>query len=96
MAVRSNDSFEVQDFGWGDFGGVDQGQRSIGGLKNLVVAHNGGPLKGQAYISTFPLIESGVDTVLEIARERNLRLFLLFGKHFQTIHCTHGSLSDCD
>lgn len=84
--VRPDDGFEVQDFGWGDLGGIDQGQRSVGGLEDLIVAHDGGPLEGQTHIATFPFIEPGVDTVLEVARERNLRLFLLFGEHFQTIH----------
>lgn len=46
MTVRSDDGFEVQDFGWGDLGGVDQRERPIGGLEDLVVAHDGGPLEG--------------------------------------------------
>lgn len=53
----------------------------VGALENLIVADDRCPLERQAYVAALLLIESGVNPMLEVGRERDLWLFFLFGKH---------------
>lgn len=78
----ADDRFEVEDFGERDLGRIDEGQRSIGGLEDLIVAHDGGPLERQTDVAAFVLVEARVDTMLEIAGHRDLWFLFLFREHF--------------
>lgn len=79
--MGSHDGLEVENFGESDFGRIDERKRTIRGLEDLVVAHNGGPLEGQTDVSAFAMIEARVDAMLEIAGHRDLWFLFLFRKH---------------
>lgn len=69
MTVWPDDRFEIEYFRGGDFRGIDQRQRSIGGFEDLIVSYDGGPLQGKAHIATFPFVKPSVDTMLKVAWE---------------------------
>lgn len=93
--MGSHDGLEVENFGESDFGRIDERKRTIRGLEDLVVAHNGGPLEGQTDVSAFAMIEARVDAMLEIAGHRDLWFLFLFRKHILCVClcvlCSKGS-----
>lgn len=66
--VWSNDRLQVVDFDGRDVGGVDQRQWPVGGLEYLIVAHDGGPLQGQANVLLLVFVKASVHAMLEIGR----------------------------
>lgn len=80
--MRTHNCLQIKYFSGRNLGGIHQGQGSIAGLENLIVAHNGGPLQWEADIFVLPLVKSRVHAMLEIARHRDQRFLLLLCEHF--------------
>lgn len=87
LVVAPHDRLQIQDFRGSNFRRIDQRQRSVRGLKDLVVADDGGPLQGEPHVAPLALVETRVHSVLEIRGGRYLRFLFLFGKHA----AQHGS-----
>lgn len=79
--MRAYDCFQVIYLDRGDIRRVDERQGSVGGLEDLVVAHNRGPLQRQADVFAFPFIESRMHSMLEISGCRYLGLLLFLREH---------------
>lgn len=79
--VWTDDCLQVVDLDGRNVGGIDEWQGTVGGLEDLVVAHDRGPLQWQTDVLALAFVEARVDAVLEIGRGGDLRFLLLLGEH---------------
>lgn len=71
VVMGPDNGFKVKDLGGCNLRGIDQRQRTIGGLKDLIVANNRCPLERKTDITLLPFIETRMNTMFKIAGHRD-------------------------